>query len=66
MARPPKRPQEVRVDAQPGEVTVILSRTEALALEKVAGFGLKVTEALNLIPNTSTAEIALGKLRDAL
>jgi hypothetical protein len=47
------------------EVTVQLSRTEALALEKVAQIGLRVTEALGLIQNTVPAERALTVLRAA-
>lgn len=45
------------------DVKLTLSRTEALALLKIADTGLAVTNALNLIPNTSTAEKAIDKLR---
>jgi hypothetical protein len=43
-----------------------LSRVEWIALQRIAETGLAVTEALNLIPNTTTAEAALKKLRAAL
>jgi hypothetical protein len=53
-----KRPDDV--------IAVEMTRTELLALEKVATTGLRVTEVLNLIPATMTAERALNRLRQAL
>ena len=47
------------------EITVKLTKTEALALAKVAETGLRVTEALSLIQSIATAEAALRKLRVA-
>ena len=47
------------------EITLKLTRTEALALAKIAETGLRVTEALNLVQNLSTAETALTKLKAA-
>jgi hypothetical protein len=67
MARSPRQPRSVTPADKPGgDVSVDLTRTEALALLKVAETGLAVTEALHLIPNTATAESAVRKLRDAL
>lgn len=47
------------------DVALSLTRTEALALAKIADVGLRVTETLGLIPNTATAERALAKLNAA-
>jgi len=48
-----------------GSITLTLSRVEASALLKVAGTGLRVTNALELIQNTGAAETALNRLREA-
>jgi len=48
------------------DVSVTLTRSEAIALQRIGETGLAVSEALNLIPNTTTAEAALRKLRAAL
>ncbi len=58
-AKPPKA-------APASEVRITLTRAEARALEVVAEKGLRVAEALTLIPNTTTADLALRKLRAAL
>lgn len=42
-----------------------MTRTEALALEKIADVGLRVTEALHLIQSTATAERGLNAIRKA-
>jgi hypothetical protein len=47
------------------EITVTMTRTEALALAAVADTGLKVTEALGLIQSTASAERGLNRLREA-
>jgi hypothetical protein len=46
-------------------ITVSLTRTQALALVKIAETGLAVVDALNLIPNTSAAEQGLNALKAA-
>lgn len=46
-------------------VTLTLTKTEMLALLKVAETGLAVTQALNLIASTATAERAVKALREA-
>lgn len=51
--------------ARETEVTVALTKTEALALAKVADVGLRTAEALSLIQNTVAAETALRKLNEA-
>jgi hypothetical protein len=43
-----------------------LSRVEWIALQRIAETGLAVTQALHLIPNTTTAEAALRKLQAAI
>lgn len=48
------------------DITIKLSKTEALALLKIAETGLAVTNALGLIPNTTTAEKAIRDLRSKL
>ena len=50
----------------PSDVAIQLTRTEALALVRMADTGLRVTEALALIPNIRAAETALNKLRAAV
>jgi len=52
--------------ASTDEITFTLTKTEALALSKVADLGLRAAEAFNLIQNTATAERALVKLHGAL
>ena len=46
-------------------VTVTLTVTEALALARIADAGLRVSETLGLIQNTTAAERALNKVRAA-
>ena len=48
------------------DVTITLSRTEALALLKVTEVGLRVVEALSLIQNTTAAEKAITAINQAL
>jgi len=48
------------------DITITLSRVEALALLKIAETGLAVTRALGLIPNTSTAEKAMRAVQAKL
>lgn len=47
-------------------VTVALSRTEAMALHKVAESGLVVVKGLGLIQHPATAESAIDKLALAI
>jgi hypothetical protein len=47
------------------EVTVKLTKVEALALVNAAETGLRVIEALGLVKNTATMEEAVRKLRRA-
>jgi hypothetical protein len=48
------------------EITVELTRTEAVALIKVGETGLAVIEALGLIVNTSAMKAALDKVQGPL
>lgn len=48
------------------EVTLTLTKVEALALATAAETGLKVIEALNLVQATATMEEAVRKLRYAV
>jgi hypothetical protein len=48
------------------EVTLKLSRPEALALLNAAETGLRVIEALNLVKNVGLTEAAVRKLRAAV
>jgi hypothetical protein len=48
------------------EISVTLTRTEALALAKVADSGLRVVEALGLIQSPVAAKNGLAKLNGAL
>jgi hypothetical protein len=50
----------------PPEITIYMSRTEALALQKVAETGLRVVEALGLIQSTGATKNALDAVRAAL
>ena len=47
------------------EVTLKLTKVEALALVSAAETGLRVIEALALVKNTATMEAAVRKLRAA-
>lgn len=47
------------------EITVTMSKSEALALERIAQLGLKAAEAFNLIPHPQTAESGMRKLGTA-
>jgi hypothetical protein len=50
---------------QSDEITVTMTRVEALALARVADTGIKVTEVLGLIQNTRAAERGMNKLNAA-
>lgn len=47
------------------DVTVTLTRTEALALARVADLGIRAAETFALIQKTATAAQALAKLNAA-
>jgi hypothetical protein len=47
------------------DITITLTRTEALALVKLADVGLRVVEALSLVQSTVAAEKAIRKLEAA-
>ncbi|MES2034902.1 MAG: hypothetical protein V4466_12065 [Pseudomonadota bacterium] len=49
----------------PDEITVTMTRVEALALARVADTGIRVTEALGLIQSTASAERGLNALNAA-
>lgn len=53
--------------ARPADkITISLTRTEALALLKVAGTGLRVTEVLGLVQSTAATERAINALSAAV
>lgn len=47
-------------------ITIKMTKTEALALSHIAYTGLRVTDALALVKNTSAAERGLRALKDAI
>lgn len=49
-----------------GEVAPDFTRIQALALETLAGFGLRAAVAFNLLPSTAAGERGLQLLKDAL
>lgn len=51
--------------SEDGEVARRLSKPEALALLKAAETGLRVIEALHLVPNPALIEATVRKLRSA-
>jgi hypothetical protein len=56
--------RKTRIAQRPAdEIIITLSRTEALALVKVAETGVAVTDALGLIQDTSAAKRALDQVR---
>lgn len=58
--------RRVTTDKPTADITVYLSRTEALALVKVAETGLRVAETLGLIQNTTTSKKAIDAVQAAL
>lgn len=48
------------------EITVTLTKTEALALSRVADTGIRISDALNLIQSTAAAKAAVRKLDAAV
>lgn len=53
------------ISTAPDEISVTMTRVEALALARIADTGIKVTEALGLIQSTASAERGMNKLNAA-
>lgn len=47
------------------QITITMSKTEALALVKIADVGLRVVEALSLVQSTAAAEKAMRLVNEA-
>lgn len=48
------------------EITVTMTRRQALGLEKLGDLGVRASEAFGLVPNTSSGEQGLNAVRRAL